>query len=55
MCRQIAAQSNIFILAGYETTANTLAFCVYLLCKHPEAQQKVIAEVDAFGKDRQGL
>jgi cytochrome P450 len=50
---QVAAQSNTFILAGYETTANTLAFCVYLLCKHPEAQQKLIAEVDAFGKDRE--
>jgi cytochrome P450 len=52
-CRQIAAQSNTFILAGYETTANTLAFSVYLLCKHPDVQRQLLAEVDAFGTDVQ--
>jgi cytochrome P450 len=28
-------QATSFILAGYETTANTLAFCIYLLATHP--------------------
>ena len=36
------------MLAGYETTANTLAFSVYLLGKHPEAQQCLLQEVDQF-------
>ena len=36
------------ILAGYETTANTLAFCVYLLSKSPATQQQVFQEVDHF-------
>ncbi len=36
------------MLAGYETTANTLAFCIYLLGKHPHAQQQLLQEVDGF-------
>lgn len=36
------------VLAGYETTANALAFCIYLLSKHPDAQQRLIQEVDRF-------
>jgi thromboxane-A synthase/cytochrome P450 family 3 subfamily A len=28
-------QATSFILAGYETTANALAFCIYLLATHP--------------------
>ena len=34
------------ILAGYETTANTLAYSIYLLGKNPEAQQRLLQEVD---------
>ena len=36
------------ILAGYETTANTLAYSIYLLGKNPAAQQQLLQEVDAF-------
>lgn len=36
------------ILAGYETTANTLAYSIYLLGKNPEAQQRLLQEVDQF-------
>ena len=52
-CRQIAAQTNTMMLAGYETTANTLAFSVYLLGKHPQAQQCLLQEIDKF-QDRPG-
>ena len=45
-CRQIAAQTNTMVLAGYETTANTLAYSVYLLGKHPDSQQRLLQEVD---------
>ena len=48
VCRQIAAQTNTMMLAGYETTANTLAFSVYLLGKHPQAQQCLLQEIDQF-------
>lgn len=48
MCRQIAAQVTNFMLAGYETTSVALTYCIYLLCKHPAAQQKLLQEVDLF-------
>lgn len=43
----------LFMLAGYETTANTLAFSLYNLARFPEVEQRLIDEVDAFGCDRQ--
>lgn len=50
---QIIAQANTFILAGYETTANTLSYCVYNIAGNPRVQERLLAEVDAFGRDRQ--
>ncbi|MEW5298014.1 MAG: hypothetical protein WDW36_001178 [Sanguina aurantia] len=47
---EVIQQAITFILAGYETTANTLAFAVYLLAVNPEAEARLIAEVDAFGR-----
>ncbi|KXZ54674.1 hypothetical protein GPECTOR_4g740 [Gonium pectorale] len=50
---QLVAQVQIFILAGYETTANALAFAVHCLATHPEAEARLIAEVDSvLGPDR---
>jgi cytochrome P450 len=49
---QVASQVNTFLLAGYETTASSLAFTVYHVAKNPEAEAKLLAEVDAFGRDR---
>lgn len=46
------AQSNTFILAGYETTANTLSFCMYNIARDPEVQRRLLQEVDQFGRDR---
>lgn len=45
-CRQIGAQTSIIMLAGYETTSVTLTYCIYLLSKHPQVQQKLLQEVD---------
>ena len=48
ICRQIGAQTSIIMLAGYETTSVALTYCIYLLSKHPQVQQKLLQEVDEF-------
>ena len=34
---------------GYETTANAVAFCIYLLAQNPDKESKLLQEIDAFG------
>lgn len=36
------------MLAGYETTSVALTYCIYFLSKHPDAQSKLLEEVDQF-------
>ncbi|MER6994347.1 cytochrome P450 [Streptomyces sp. NPDC000410] len=43
---EIRDQVLIFLLAGHETTATSLAFALHLLARHPEAQKRARAEVD---------
>ncbi|KAH7350990.1 cytochrome P450 [Rhexocercosporidium sp. MPI-PUGE-AT-0058] len=38
----------IFIVAGHETTANTLQTCLILLAMHPEVQKAVQHEIDSI-------
>ena len=42
---EIVAQSVIFLLAGYETTSNTLAFTLYHLAVNPDIQDKLRTEI----------
>ena len=39
------AQALTFLLAGFETSANTLSFALYELALHPEIQQSLRAEI----------
>ena len=39
------AQGMVFLIAGYETTANTLQSAVYLLAKNPDVQNQLYEEV----------
>ena len=39
------AQGMVFLIAGYETTANTLQSAVYLLAKNPDIQNQLHEEV----------
>ncbi|XP_029651601.1 cytochrome P450 3A14 [Octopus sinensis] len=49
---EIIAQSTIFFLAGYETTATTLSFMAYLLALHQDIQDKVYQEIQSvIGKE----
>ncbi len=40
-----------FLLAGYETTANTLSYTAYLLALHPEVQEKLQRDIDSYMED----
>ena len=46
-------QVAIFFLAGHETSASAMAWALYLLATHPEAQARCAAEAAAFGTDPQ--
>lgn len=43
---EILANSILFLLAGYETTASTLTWLAYCLATDMEVQEKLIAEID---------
>ncbi|KAK7882256.1 hypothetical protein WMY93_028430 [Mugilogobius chulae] len=45
---EVIGQAFVFLLAGYETSSNTLAFTCYLLALHPECQRRLQEEVDDF-------
>lgn len=45
--RQLRDEVMTFVLAGHETTAVTLAWTWYLLCRHPEIAQRLRDEVRA--------
>uniref|UniRef100_T1J9R2 Cytochrome P450 n=1 Tax=Strigamia maritima TaxID=126957 RepID=T1J9R2_STRMM len=42
----VVAQTILFILAGHESTANTLNFLAYELAQNQDVQEKLIKEVD---------
>ncbi|KAJ2720646.1 hypothetical protein GGI07_004491 [Coemansia sp. Benny D115] len=49
---QVAAETIVGLLAGSETSANTLCWTLHLLLMHPEHLQRVIAEIrQKFGPD----
>jgi cytochrome P450 len=44
--RQICDELVTFLLAGHETTANTLGWAVFLLSRHPDVRRRLEDEVD---------
>jgi cytochrome P450 len=52
--RQLRDEAMTLLLAGHETTANLLAWSWYLLSRHPEAEARLHAEVDAVRSERLG-
>ncbi|WP_116947069.1 cytochrome P450 [Jiangella endophytica] len=46
---ELRDEATTLLLAGHETTANTLAFALHLLAVHPSVQASVHAEVDGVG------
>ena len=45
---EIAGVAFDFLLAGYETTSNTLSYTTYLLAMHPDVQEKLQNEIDRY-------
>lgn len=50
--REVRDQLVTLFLAGHETTAHALTWTWYLLSRHPEAERRLHAEVDAVLGDR---
>ena len=48
---EIVSQCITFILAGYETTGNALAYTTYCLAMNPDKQEKLLEEIDQTIKD----
>ena len=46
--KEIAAHCTEFMLAGYETTANALAYTSYLLALHPSVQDRLHSEIEEY-------
>lgn len=45
---EMMANVKTFYLAGSDTTSMTISWCMYLLCQHPAAVDKIRAEVAPF-------
>jgi cytochrome P450 len=48
---EMVDQVAIFFLAGHETSASALAWALYLLATHPEAQERAAAEARDFPEE----
>ena len=43
---EIKGQLMVFLIAGFDTTANSLSYASFLLAKHPEKMKKLQEEID---------
>ncbi len=50
--QQLRDESLVMFTAGHETSANALSWALYLLAKHPDKQQKLLAELQTVLGER---
>lgn len=48
--KQVRDEAMTLFLAGHETTANAMAWTLYLLAQHPDVRARLEEEVDALGR-----
>ncbi|KAH8245903.1 hypothetical protein KR038_011358 [Drosophila bunnanda] len=51
---QMAAQSFVFFLAGFETSSSTMGFCLYELALQPKIQQRLREEIESVLSNFEG-
>lgn len=42
---EVAAQSFVFLIAGFETSSTTMSYCLYELARNPQYQKRVQQEI----------
>jgi cytochrome P450 len=50
---EVLANILLFMIAGYETTSTTLAYCTYVLARESLVQKKLQAEIDLNQKNEE--
>jgi len=50
----IAAPEFVFYLAGFETTSDTMTFCLYELARNPDIQERVRNDIDTVLNNHDG-
>ena len=45
---EVVMHAIMLLMAGYETTANALAYTSYLLALNPDIQEKLQSEIDSY-------
>ncbi|XP_013775401.1 cytochrome P450 3A29-like isoform X2 [Limulus polyphemus] len=51
----VVANSFLFFLVGYDTTASALSYAAYSLALNPDCQEKLIQEIDGVWKEHGGI
>ena len=50
--QEIVDNSVVFLIAGFETTANSISYSSYYLALNPDIQEKLQSEIDNYFEDK---